>query len=111
MGAEFVSYAFKDLPRKKIVKFARQYEGVDMAKLMGADEENFPFLVRTSDDEYEAMFWNVYCGMMTILDEDGVRAYAFAHYLRDNAYPVFGSIEEAENYARERDWPRKMRNG
>jgi hypothetical protein len=110
MGAEFVSYAFQDLPRKKIVKFARQYEGVDMAKLMGADEENFPFLIRTGEGEYSVMFWNVYCGMMIRSDEDDVRDYAIAKYLRDHAYPVFGSIEEAEIYARERDWPRRTRN-
>ena len=44
MEREFVSYAYQDLPRKKIKKYAAQYEGVDMATLIGADEDNFPFL-------------------------------------------------------------------
>jgi hypothetical protein len=111
MNEQFVSYAFRDLPRKKIVKYARQYEGVDMARLIGADEENFPFLIQVSDIDYSVMFWNVYNGMMLHLDEDQVRDYAMAKYLREHAYPVFASLQEAEKWAHEHDWPRKPRPG
>ncbi len=89
MVEEYVSYAFQDLPRKKIVKYAAQYEGVDMARLIGADEDDFPFLIRSGEDEHLVMFWNVYNGMMGHLDEDPVRAYATVRYLRENAFPVF----------------------
>jgi hypothetical protein len=111
MDEPFVSYAFRDLPRKKIVKYAAQYEGVNMARLMGANEENFPFLIQDGDDHYLVMVWNVYNGMMEHLDEDPVRDYATANYLRENAYPVFTSLQEAEKWAREHDWPRKPRPG
>jgi hypothetical protein len=107
MDEPFVSYAFRDLPRKKIVKYAAQYEGVDMARLIGANEENFPFLIQQSDDSYSVMFWNVYHGIMVHLDEDQVRDYATANYLRKHAYPVFTSSQEAEKWAKENDWPRK----
>ena len=110
MDEQFVSYAFQDLPRKKVVKYAAQYDGVDMARLMGADEENFPFLIQDGDNDY-VMFWNVYNGMMVHLDEDSVRAYATAKYLKEHAYPVFASTQDAERWAQEHDWPRKPRAG
>ncbi len=40
MDEPFVSHAFQDLPRKKVVEHGAQYDGIDMAHLMGADEEN-----------------------------------------------------------------------
>jgi hypothetical protein len=113
---DFVSYAFQDLPRKKVKKYAAQYEGVDMAALIGADEDNFPFLIRSDpdsrDDEpdaFEVMVWNAYNGMMARWDEDPVRHYAAVLYLREHAYPVFTSFCEAERWALEHDWPRKPR--
>lgn len=109
MDEQFVSYAFRDLPRKKVVKYAAQYEGVDMAHLMGADEENFPFLIREGEDNYSVMVWNVYNGMTVHLDEDPVRDYATAKYLREHAYPTFASPEKAAKWAQEHDWPRKPR--
>ena len=63
MRQQYISYAFQDLPRKKIVKYAAQYEGADMACLMGADEENFPFLIRSGDSDYMVMCWNVLVGL------------------------------------------------
>lgn len=107
MDEQFVSYAFQDLPRKKVVKYAAQYDGVDMARLMGADEENFPFLIQDGDEGYSIMFWNVYNGIMALHDEDSVRAYATLNYLKKHGYPVFTSFQEAEGYARENGWPRK----
>ncbi len=116
MEREFVSYAFQDLPRKEIKKYAAQYEGVDMAALIGADEDNFPFLIRNDpnsrDDEpsaFHVMVWNAYNGMMACLDEDSVRHYATVLYLREHAYPNFANFREAEKWAAEHDWPRKPR--
>ena len=103
---EFVSYAFRDLPRKKVKMYATQYQGVDMAAFLGADEDNFPFLIRDElsdrDDDpfaFQVMVWNAYNGIMTHLDEDSVRHYATALYLREHAYPVFASFREAETWA------------
>ena len=42
---QFISYAHQDLSRKKIIQYAAQYDGVDMAELLGADEDRFPFVV------------------------------------------------------------------
>ena len=116
MAREFISYAFQDLPRKKIKKYAAQYEGVNMAALIGADEDNFPFLIRdgssSRDDDpgaFSVMVWNAYNGMMERSDEDSVRHYATVLYLRDHAYPVFASIREAEKWAADHEWPRKPR--
>ncbi len=102
----FVSYAHLDLPREKIVKCAQQYDGVAMATLIGADGSNFPFLIRSGDDDYVVMFWTRSCGMMEHTDEDSVRAYATAQFLLDRAYPVFDTMGDAERYAEEHNWPR-----
>lgn len=109
MDSRFVSYAFQDLPHKRIVKYARQYAGIDMAALLGADEDNFPFLVRVGTDRFAIMVWNTYNGMLECTDEDSVRAFATVEYLRENAYPVFDSLGDAEKWATEHSWPRKPR--
>jgi hypothetical protein len=116
MAREFVSFAFQDLPRMEIKKYAAQYEGVDMAALIGADEDNFPFLIHDHpngrDDEpdaFQVMVWNAYNGMMAHLDEDSVRHYATVVYLREHAYPVFANFREVEKWAAEHRWPRKPR--
>ncbi len=116
MAREFVSYAFQDLPRKKVKKYVTQYEDVDMAALIGADEDNFPFLIRPAptscDDDpstFQVMVWNAYNGMMVRLDDDLVRHYATVLYLQKHAYPVFASFEDAEKCAAEHEWPRKPR--
>lgn len=105
--SQFTSYAHQDLSRKKIIKYAAQYDGVDMAELLGADEDRFPFVV--DDGAASVCFWNPYSGIMMELDEDPVRAYAAQQYLRENAYPVFDSFEAAEKHSIEREWPRKKR--
>ena len=102
----FVSYAHRDLSRKQIIKCAQQYDGVDMSVLIGADDSNFPFLIRSGDDQYNILFWNRSCGMMEHHDEDSVRAYAAAKYLLDHGYPVFDSDQDAVKYATEHNWPR-----
>jgi hypothetical protein len=104
---KFVSYAFEDLDYNTVKNHSRQYEGVDMAKLIGADEDNFPFLIQADDDEYDLMFWNPYNGIMMRIDEDSVRAYAAKQFFKDNAYPIFANYAEAEAYAVSHHWPRK----
>jgi hypothetical protein len=86
------------------------------AAFLGADEENFPFLIRQDpncrDDEpgaFQVLVWNVYNGIMARLDEDPVRHYAAVQYLREHAYPVFANFRETEKWAAEHDWPRKPR--
>src|SRR5688572_6731305 len=110
MERDFVSYAFLDLPPKKIKKYAAQYVGVDMTEFLGADEDNFPFLVRIRDENYAVRIWNAYNGIMEYSDEDPVRFYATVKFLNDNAYPVFASLEAAEKWATEHRWPRKSRH-
>lgn len=108
MNAErqFTSYAHKDLDRKKIIKLARQYDGVDMTQMFGANDSHFPFLVRSHADSYELLFWNRTFGMMAVLDEDPVRSYATILFMLDRAYPVFNSLSEAEQWAIDHNWPR-----
>ena len=102
----FASYTHLDLSRKKVVKYAKQYDDVDMATLIGVDDSNFPFLIRSGDDDYVVMFWNRSCCMMEHTEEDAVRGYATARYLLDRAYPIFDTMADAERYAEEHNWPR-----
>jgi len=104
---QFVSYAFKDLSHKKVRKYAAQYDGVDMATLMGADEDNFPFLVNDRNGGYDIYWWTTHSGIMTQIDEDSVRAFATMTYLLEHAYPRFESIEDAEEWAKSHEWPSK----
>jgi hypothetical protein len=104
MKDDFISYAEQTLPSSKVAEFARQYDGVDMADLMGADPNNFPFVVCPPDGSPTIMIWNRPNGMMAHLEEDPVRHHATVEYLREHAYPEFKSLNEAETYAREHDW-------
>ena len=110
MSKLFKSYAHQDLPMKKIKKYAEQYEGVNLWELTGIDENEFPFLIWKSDNDFSVMYWTKHSGMMANLEEDPVLDYAFALWLKENAHPVFKSIEEAEQYAEEHDWPRVQQN-
>ena len=109
MNAMFVSYAFQDLPQKKIKKCEEQYHDVDMTALLGADEDNFPFLVRFGSEDFSVMIWSTYNGFMEHIDEDLVRDYATVQYLLNRGYPVFASMTAAQKWAVEHDWPRKQR--
>jgi hypothetical protein len=106
--SEFTSYAHQDLSKEKIIQYAAQYDGINMAELLGADENRFPFVV---DDGAMAFvcYWDPYSGIIIDPGEDPVRAYAAQQYLRENVYPVFESLEAAEKYSMEREWPRKSR--
>ena len=77
-----------------------------MAELIGADEDNFPFVVSVSRNEM-VMLWNKFSGIIAFCNEDPVMNYAIIQYLKNNAYPQFGSIEEAEKYSLDHNWPRK----
>lgn len=104
---EYISYAHQNLPRQRIIECASQYNDVDMASLIGANEDNFPFLIRSSEDDYRLIFWNQYVGMVEQDDRDPVRLYATVQYLIECGYPVFESLAEAEDYAAAYRWPRK----
>jgi hypothetical protein len=73
------------------------------------DEDYFPFLIWRSEDDYQIMFWSKYDGMMAHLDEDPVRDYAFAMWLRESAHSTFKTLADASKYAEEHEWPRKKR--
>ena len=104
----FKSYAASQaLNIEQIKKYAHQYQGVDMAMLIGMDEDNFPFLIWESENDFLVMFWNSWNGMMAMMDDDPVRNYAAAKWLKENDYPVFTSILEVEEYAVDHNWPRK----
>lgn len=79
-----------------------------MAELLGANEDNFPFVARV-DGEDMVVFWNKFNGMMTCCNEDPVMGYSAVQYLKDHAYPYFNSMKEADQYALDHDWPRKSR--
>ena len=113
MSSRFVSYAHQTLSRRRIKKLAAQYEGENMAVLVGANEDNFPFLVREpgvhSDypEAFVMMMWNTSAGVLDVTDEDPVRSYATIKFLLDHAYPVFDNIDDAQTWAAEHRWPRK----
>ena len=109
----FISYAHCDLDRKKIRKYAKQYDGVNMAALKGITEDNFPFLIHYGDspDDTIAHWWEPTIGIMTEMNDDPVESYAFAQYLLENAFPVFDSYGAAERWADEHDWPRRPLDG
>ncbi len=105
MKKQFTTYGGQTLSLSEVAEFARQYEGVNMAELMGADPNNFPFLICHAEGSPTIMIWNKPRGMVAHVDEDPVRHHATVAYLREHAYPEFRSIGEAEAYAREHDWP------
>lgn len=109
MDSQFIDYAFQDLPRKKIVKYARQYEGVNMAEWAGANADRMPFLIQDGPDDFTVMFWNFENGVSMLLDEDSVRHYATVKYLIEHDVPVFRSTADAEDWAKTHNWPRKER--
>jgi hypothetical protein len=107
MADEFISYAHQDLPLKSLKKYAAQYDGVDMATLMGADEDNFPCLVRDGGDGYTVMWWNPYMGFTLSMNDDAVQTYALLQFLLSSAHPRFESFDDAQAYSVAHDWPRK----
>ena len=103
---DFKSYAHQDLSREEIINYSRQYNGINMAELIGADEAQFPFVVQEGE-VVSICCWEPQSGIVIRRDEDPVRVYATQLYLRGKVYPVFNSLEEAESYAIEHNWPRQ----
>lgn len=104
---KFISYADQELTREEVIQHALQYEIVNMAELIGANEDHFPFIV-DDGDVLSICFWNLFSGITLELYEDPVLMYAVQKYLKDNAYPVFKSFKEAKAYSIKRDWPRDI---
>ena len=105
----FQSYVGQTIDPEKIPSLALQYRKIDMAELLGADEKHFPFLIQTSPNECQLMWWNPQRGASPMNLEDQVLAYATARYLREHAYPVFPDSAAAQQWARTHDWPKDGR--
>lgn len=105
---KYQSYAHQALSQQQIIKLAKQYAAANMAKLLGADEDNFPFIVRV-DGKETVVFWSKYSGMNVYPQEDPVMSFAAIEYLKSHAYPQFASMKAARQYAIDHDWPRKSR--
>lgn len=103
------SYAFRDLPPKRIKKYAARFTDDEVRSSLGEDADNLPFLME-QDGVLTVMVWNAFCGPMVRLDDDSVRAYAQAEYLRRNGYPCFKSFDEIEPFAKDHNWPRTGRD-
>ena len=104
------SYAFQDLPPKRIKKLAAQFSDAEVRESLGEDEDNRAFILEPPSDAALVMYWNAYNGPMSVLDDDSVRAYAQLAFLRRHGYPCFRSLEEINAYASLHSWPRKSRN-
>lgn len=63
-------------------------------------------MIWNSETDFKVMFWSKKEGIIPFSHNDPVLTYAFAVWLRENVHPVFKSIQEAEKYAIDRDWPR-----
>jgi hypothetical protein len=104
------SYAFQDLPRKRIKKLAAQFSDEEVRQSLGEDDHNRAFIFEQPDGTASVMRWNAFNGPMIILDDDSVRAYAQLDYLRRHGYPCFRSLDEIQIHAERHSWPRKNRN-
>jgi hypothetical protein len=104
------SYAFQDLPPKRIKKLAAQFSDAEIQESLFEDDDNRLFIFETPGGTAEVMVWNAFNGPMTILDEDSVRAYAQLDYLRRHGYPSFHSFDDVQVHAEKYSWPRKDRN-
>ena len=100
---QFKSYANVDLPRKKIKKYAAQYDCVDMVELLAfllaETEEIIPYVLRVLEDQEWLRYGYVSgerAGEFTF--DDPVWEYATVQYLIRNGYPVFESDSVAEAF-------------
>ena len=102
----FQSYAHQSLSFEQLTQYAKQYQDIDMWQLLGQDENNFPFLIGSDERDFCIVYCSKRQGIIKHHDDDPVRYYAFADWLNNNAHPVFATLEEAEKYAADREWPR-----
>lgn len=101
------SYAFQELPLKRIKKLASEFSEEEVLESIGENEDNRAFLFEMPDGRASLMLWNAFHGPMSCLDDDSVRAYAQVQYLRQHDYPVARSLDEIHDLADRHSWPRK----
>jgi len=101
------SYAFQDLPLKRIKKLAAEFSDADVRESIGEDQDNRAFLFEMPDGSASLMLWNAFHGLMNRLDDDSVRAYAQVQFLRRHGYPVARSMDEIHALVDRCSWPRK----
>lgn len=106
MMTNFISYANHSLSVEQIVKYAGQYTDIDMWQLTGQDEDYFPFVIGSDLTNYHIVYWSKKHGIIDYKDIDPVRYYAFVLWLDENMHPCFASQQQAEDFAKAREWPR-----
>lgn len=104
------SYAFQDLPPKRIKKLAAKFSDDEVRVSLGEDDDNRPFIFERPGGTASVMFWNAFNGPMVVADDVSVRAYAQLDYLRRHGYPCFHTFDAIEAYAERHSWPRKERD-
>jgi hypothetical protein len=103
------SYAFQDLPQKRIKKLAIRLTDDEIRASLQEDSENIAFIYEDSGAQ-SVMYRNAHNGPMAVFDDNSVRAYAQLELLRRRGAPVLRSVEEIEAYATLHNWPRKKRS-
>ena len=102
----FISYSNQLLSPEQISHYAHQYVDVDMWQLTGQDEDYFPFVIGDDLTNYRIVYWSKKHGIINYHDTDRVRYHAFLLWLLDNMHPVFANQQQAEDFAKAREWPR-----
>ena len=102
----FITYANQLLSPEQISLYANQYVDVDMWQLTGQDEDYFPFVIGEQITNYYIVYWSKKHGIIKYYDTDLVRYRAFLLWLLDNMHPVFANQQQAEDFAKAREWPR-----
>ena len=106
MMTNFISYTHQTLTSEQIAKYAGQYADIDMWQLTGQDEDYFPFVIGNDLTNYHIVYWSKKHGIIDYKDIDPVRYYAFVLWLDENMHPCFASQQQAEDFAKAREWPR-----
>jgi len=102
----FITYANQLLSPEQITKYTQQYADIDMWQLTGQDEDYFPFVIGDNITNYRIVYWSKKHGIINYHDTDRVRYRAFLLWLLDNMHPVFANQQQAEDFAKAREWPR-----
>ncbi len=102
----FITYANQLLSPEQITKYTQQYADIDMWQLTGQDEDYFPFVIGDNITNYRIVYWSKKHGIINYHDTDRVRYHAFLLWLLDNIHPVFSNQQQAEDFAKAREWPR-----
>ena len=102
----FITYANQLLSPEQISYYVNQYADIDMWQLTGQDEDYFPFVIGDNITNYRIVYWSKKHGIINYHDTDRVRYRAFLLWLLDNMHPVFANQQQAEDFAKAREWPR-----